>query len=66
LENHAPKAITDAICHGFNTWLESGRNTQDIPQLLTRQADVMKAYELQLILGWNHFAIGRMVIEWGL
>jgi hypothetical protein len=25
----------------------------------------MKAYELQTTLGWNHFAKGRMVIEWG-
>jgi hypothetical protein len=62
-ENHTPKAIKDAICHGFYTWLESGRNTQDIPELPLRQAEVMKVYETQSTLGWNHFARGRMVIE---
>jgi hypothetical protein len=64
-ENHTPKAIKDATCHGFYPWLESGRNTQDIPPPPIRQMEVMKVYELQSTIGWNHFVHGQMAIEWG-
>jgi hypothetical protein len=64
-ETHTPKAIRDALCHGFFNWLESGRNTQDIPPLPTRDKDVLTAYDHQTTLGWQHFARGRMTIEWG-
>jgi hypothetical protein len=65
LESHTPKAIQEAICHGFFTWLKSRRNTGDIPPLPMRNREFMKAFELQTTLGWNHFAKGRMVIERG-
>jgi hypothetical protein len=31
----------------------------------TTNKAIMKSYELQSTLGWNRFARGRMVIEWG-
>jgi hypothetical protein len=67
LEQHTLPAIRDAICHGFFSWLESesGRNTRDIPPLPQRDTEVMKVYDNQTDIGWQHFARGRMVIEWG-
>jgi hypothetical protein len=64
-EQHTPPPIRYAICHGFFSWLESGRNTQDIPPLPYRNVEVMKVYDNQMDIGWQHFARGRMVIEWG-
>jgi hypothetical protein len=58
-EKHTPKVIREAICHGFYTRLESGRNTLDIPQLPTRNKEVMNVYEQKNSLGWNHFVRGR-------
>jgi hypothetical protein len=37
LEPHTPRAIRDALCHGLFSWLESGRNTWDIPTLPRRK-----------------------------
>jgi hypothetical protein len=64
-EQHTPPDIRDAICHGFFSQLESGRNTQDIPLLPQRDSEVMKVYDNQTNIGWNHFVRGRMVIKWG-
>jgi hypothetical protein len=64
-EQHTPNTIRDAICHGFYTWLESGRNTPGIPSLPHRQTEVMKAYNNQETIGWQHYVRGRMTIEWG-
>jgi hypothetical protein len=46
-ESHTPKAIRDALCHGFYTWLESGRDTNDIPPLPRHYLEVMRIYEIQ-------------------
>jgi hypothetical protein len=61
-EQHTPPSIRDAICHGFYSLLESGRNTRDIPPLPHREAEVMKIYENQTNSRWQHFVRGRMVI----
>jgi hypothetical protein len=41
------RAIRDAICHGFYSWLETGRKTSNIPKLPTRALDVMQVYDMQ-------------------
>jgi hypothetical protein len=53
------------MCHGFYSWLEMGRITQDTPILPQRNTEVMKVYEIQSNLGWQHFVRGKVVIEWG-
>jgi hypothetical protein len=53
------------ICHGFFTWLENGRNTLDIPLLPRQETKVMRVYDNQTEIGWQHFVRVRMVIEWG-
>jgi hypothetical protein len=58
-------AIRDALCHGFFTWLESGRNTPGIPPLPHKSIEVMEVYISQVNIGWQHFAQGRVIIEWG-
>jgi hypothetical protein len=65
MESHTPTIIRDAICNGFFTWLEMGRNTNNIPKLPTRSASVTKAFNIQSTNGWHHFVRGRMAIEWG-
>jgi hypothetical protein len=57
-ESHTPAAIRDAICYGFYNWLESGRNTPGIPSLPTRKTAVMRAYNEQANIGWQHFVQG--------
>jgi hypothetical protein len=64
-EQHTPIEIRDAICHGFFKWLESGRNTPGIPALPHRKADIIKVYNNQESIGWQHFVRGRLDIEWG-
>lgn len=64
-ESHTPKAIRDALCHGFYTWLESGRDTTDIPPPPRNNSEVMRIYEAQTNIGWHHFPRGRLTIEWG-
>jgi hypothetical protein len=64
-EQHTLIEIRDAICLGFFTWLESGRNTQGIPVLPHRKAEVIKVYNNQESIGWKHFVRGRLDIEWG-
>jgi hypothetical protein len=64
-EPHTPPTIRDAICYGLFSWLENGRNTQDKPLLPRREAEVMRVYNNQTDIGWQHFVRGRMSIEWG-
>jgi hypothetical protein len=64
-ESHTPTTIRDAICNGFFTWLEMGRNTNHIPKLRTRCTSATKAFNIQSTIGWHHFVRGRMAIEWG-
>jgi hypothetical protein len=41
------------------------RNTIGIPSLPTRKQEVMQIYNEQANIGWQHFAQGRIIIEWG-
>jgi hypothetical protein len=63
-ESHTPGHIRDAICHGLFTWLEMGRDKQNIPQVPTNSRTIA-TYQIRTALGWHHFVRGRMAIEWG-
>jgi hypothetical protein len=47
------------------SWLEIGRHKSNIPNMPTQWQSATEAYDIQMTIGWHHFAGGRMAIEWG-
>jgi hypothetical protein len=61
---HTPTAVHDAIMGGFEAWL-CNLPAPPLEELVPQASTTLKtAYVHQTMIGWQHFARGRLAEEW--